>query len=154
MMDNLPSSPADGRDPGQAVALAEQFVAACNAHDLDAILSCLAPGAVHHARLADYPMAGIVNAFQATWTAIPDLRWEVIDIVATGDTVIVVADITGTHSGPYLGQAGTGEKIKVRNFDYCKISGGKFSEHWGLMDELHLLTQIHLLDDVLLTQMS
>lgn len=138
----------------ESKALARKFVDACNAHDMDRILSCLHPDCVHHARLADYPMMGVAAAFRATWTALPDLHWEILDLVAEGDTVVTATEITGTHEGSYLGQPGTGTRISIRNVDIARVADGLFVEHRGLMDELHLLVQIGILDDRLLTQMS
>uniref|UniRef100_UPI0037444BEA ester cyclase n=1 Tax=Pedobacter yulinensis TaxID=2126353 RepID=UPI0037444BEA len=41
----------------------------------------------------------------------PDARYEVDDLVAEHDRVVVRWRLLGTHEGPYLGIAATGEQI-------------------------------------------
>ncbi|PST83354.1 hypothetical protein C7T94_12310 [Pedobacter yulinensis] len=47
---------------------------------------------------------------QIRW-ALPDARYEVDDLVAEHDRVVVRWRLLGTHEGPYLGIAATGEQI-------------------------------------------
>ena len=45
--------------------------------------------------------------------AFPDLHFEIEEMIAEGDTVVARWTLTGTHTGPFLGVAPTGRKIRV-----------------------------------------
>ena len=74
--------------------------------------------------------------------AFPDLDFSIDNQIAEGDTVSAVATMTGTHRGEFMGVPATGRKISVQTLDTGKVRGGKFSEHWGLVDVPSMMAQL------------
>lgn len=135
-------------------ALVRRYFDACNRHDIDAVLACLHPDITHHSRLSEYPKDGVVFAFEATFGAFPDLTWTIRDLIAEGDRVATLVLIEGTHGGEYLGKAATGKRVRVFSVDVARVQDGRFIEHRGVLDELHLLAQIGVVPETFLAQMS
>lgn len=61
-----------------------------------------------------------------------DIRVEILDQVADGDTVATRKRIVGTHSRDFLGAAATGRAIEITVYDFVRLRAGKYIEHWGL----------------------
>jgi predicted ester cyclase len=59
---------------------------------------------------------------------------EVDDMIAEGDQVFVLARMTGTQRGEFMGIPATGHSIDVSVCDYSRVEGGALAEHWGVMD--------------------
>lgn len=149
----------DGREePGIQTTRTKQLVRryfdACNRRDMTAIFDCLHPDVVHHSRLSEYPKEGIAYAFAATFAAFPDLKWNVLEIIAEEDRVATLVLFEGTHEGEYLGKEPTGNRVRVHSVDVARVQDGKFIEHRGVLDELHLLAQIGVVPEMFLAQMS
>lgn len=134
--------------------VATRFFEACNTHDLDRIMGFFHPDIVHHARLSDYPKEGIAFVYELTLQAFPDLRWTIVEMIAEGDRVATLIRYDGTHSGDYLGVSNTGKKVDFFSINIARVVGDQFIEHRGVLDELHLLTQIGALPAPYLAQMS
>ena len=69
-------------------------------------------------------------------------HWEVHEIVAAGDRVMVRWTGHGTHSGEIMGLAPTGRSIKVDALTLLRIEDGKIAENWTLWDTLGMLQQL------------
>lgn len=134
--------------------LVEQYYAAANAHDVDAVLATLHPDCTHYSRLSEYPRAGVAFAFDVTFAAFPDMRWTVRRMIVEDDWAAALVFIEGTHSGPYLGKDATGKRIGVHSVDVARVEDGLFMEHRGVLDELHLIAQIGVVPETYLAQMS
>jgi steroid delta-isomerase-like uncharacterized protein len=134
--------------------LVRRYYDACNRRDMEAVFACFHPAIVHHSRLSEYPKDGIGYAFQATLAAFPDLRWEIVELIAEDERVAALVLVEGTHRGEYLGKAGDGRRVKVFSFDVARVQDGRFIEHRGVLDELHLLAQIGVVPETYLAQMS
>jgi steroid delta-isomerase-like uncharacterized protein len=81
----------------------------------------------------------IVMAMRA---GIPDLRYQILDLVATPGKVAVHVRLTGTHTGTLFGIPATGRTIDVRQMQIEWIEAGRISQHWRVTDELTLMRQI------------
>lgn len=134
--------------------VATRFFEACNTHDLDRIMSFFHPDIVHHARLSDYPKEGIAFVYELTLRAFPDLHWTIEEMIAEDDRVATLIRYRGTHLGDYLGQSNTGKRVDFYSINIARVVGDQFIEHRGVLDELHLLTQIGALPAPYLAQMS
>jgi steroid delta-isomerase-like uncharacterized protein len=65
------------------------------------------------------------------YTAFPDVKWTIEDVVAEGDRVVVRWTLTGTHKGPLLGIPPTGKQVKMWGISIYRIADGKIAEEWG-----------------------
>ena len=62
----------------------------------------------------------------------PDIKVEILDQVADGDRVCSRKELSGTHSGEFLGIAPTNKKVTFKVIDIIRIENGKYAEHWGI----------------------
>ena len=81
----------------------------------------------------------IIIGFRKTF---PDVRFEVKDVVAEGDRVVVRSVIHGTHQGQYMQFPATGKTIAIDATDIHRIENGVIVETWHIEDRLGLLQQI------------
>jgi predicted ester cyclase len=74
--------------------------------------------------------------------AFSDLKHVEEDMVAEGDRVAFRSRLEGTHTGEFMGVAGSDKQISVVEMGIMRIENGKIAEMWGLLDTLGLLRQI------------
>jgi predicted ester cyclase len=88
--------------------------------------------------------AGIKGLTAALRTAFPDMHATATTLVASNDGTQTFAQIetTGTNTGPYLGVPPSGRKIDLQIIESAKWKDGKMIEHWGVADNIALLTQM------------
>jgi len=72
----------------------------------------------------------------------PDLRHEIIDMVAEGDKVAVRLRVTGTHKGDFLGIPPTDNKLFLEEMGFISIIDAKITEGWISTDTMRLMKQI------------
>jgi predicted ester cyclase len=110
-------------------------------------------GVVEHNPL-DPRMGNDKSAAIATIQAIldntPDLKAEILDMVATGDRIAIRARFSGTDSGKGwgapMGAPATGKSFSVEAIDVVLIDGdGRFTEHYGLFDVPTMMQQLGLM---------
>ena len=75
-------------------------------------------------------------------TGFPDLREEILDIVAEGDRVAVRYIERGTHLGDFMGIAPSGNAYEKHGFALYRIADGRLAEAWCQEDELGFQRQI------------
>ena len=80
--------------------------------------------------------------YAAMRAAVPDARYEVDDLIAEGDKVVVRWRLLGTHEGSFQGIAPTGRAITLKGIAIYRVDRGKLMERWVVSD-LH-----GLLDDI------
>ena len=85
---------------------------------------------------------GPVNLVQMVLRAIPDLHYEIEQIMAKDDRVVAQLRGTGTHRGEFLGVAGTGRQIECNVINIYRFEDGKVIETWQLVDVWGLTRQM------------
>jgi steroid delta-isomerase-like uncharacterized protein len=68
--------------------------------------------------------------------------FEIEDVIAEGDRVVVRWTHTGTHVGEFLGMAPTGRSFNIAGIDIYRMQDGKLAEHWHVVDQFSLLVQL------------
>jgi steroid delta-isomerase-like uncharacterized protein len=94
--------------------------------------------------------AAAVATIQAILDNSPDMKAEILDMVATGDRVAVRARFTGTDNGKGwgapMGVPATGKAFSVEGIDVVTIDDdGRFIEHYGLFDVPSMMMQLGLM---------
>ena len=88
----------------------------------------------------DWPSGGPVGPqafrkyYAAIRAAVPDARYEVDDLSAEGDRVVVRWRLLGTHEGDFNGIAATGRAIVLKGIAIYRVSEGKLMERWVVSD--------------------
>jgi predicted ester cyclase len=67
-------------------------------------------------------------------TAIPDARFEILDLVAEGDRVAARLRITGTPRGDFGDIGATGEAIDIHGLALFRVCAGRIAEEWFFVD--------------------
>ena len=80
-------------------------------------------------------------------TAFPDLRFEIEDLIAEGDTVAGCLTMNGTHEGPLMGMPSTGRKVRQAHMHFVRFRDGKAVEHWGVRDDMGMMRQMGLMPE-------
>jgi steroid delta-isomerase-like uncharacterized protein len=86
--------------------------------------------------------AGVRARLEGMREAFPDLRFALEELIAEGSIVAVRYRWQGTHRGTFLGIAPTGRRLSVRGMDFYRIERGRLLEHWDLVDEFGMLSQL------------
>ena len=76
------------------------------------------------------------------FTAFPDARISIVEMVAEGDKVAAHIIFQGTQLGEFQGIAPTGKQVTVSGMAIFAFTGGKVSEGWLALDNLGLLQQL------------
>jgi predicted ester cyclase len=85
---------------------------------------------------------GFAAFYSAIRTALPDARYEVDDMIAEGDKVVVRWRLLGTHQGDFRGIAPTGRAIALKGIAIYRVDGGMLMERWVVTDLHGLLEEI------------
>lgn len=82
----------------------------------------------------------------------PDVRFELADVVAEGDWVVVRCYMLGTHLGtgrhPFVhegllaGVEPTGKEMRVQHIHMFKLKDGQIVEHWACRDDVGMVRQL------------
>jgi len=76
------------------------------------------------------------------YSAFPDGRIAIGQVIAEGDTVALRATFHGTQTGRFHDIPPTGKAVAVPAQDMYRMSEGKIVVHWGGPNQLSLLQQL------------
>jgi steroid delta-isomerase-like uncharacterized protein len=126
------------------MAVLGKFAEAVNTGKFELFDEAVAPDSVEHDPAPGQVAgpAGYRLVFSELRTAFPDMKVEPVTLVADEDSLAFAYDLTGTHTGPFLGIPGSGKSVKVRGMQISKFKDGKMVERWGSSDQLGILQQI------------
>jgi predicted ester cyclase len=130
----------------QNKAIVRKYTELTNARDLDGAFAHFSPSFVDHAVRPGMPpgIQGTRLFFNMMFTAFPDLRATIQDIIAEGDKVVDRMTCEGTHQGMFMGTPPTGKRVKWSFIDINRIVDGKVVEHWAEVDTMSIMQQLGL----------
>ena len=83
-----------------------------------------------------------ITPFQVSF---PDMRMEIIELVAEGDSVVGRFTCSATHLGEWLGHPPTGRRFEaIDEVSIFRFREGRIVEAWGIEDNLTRLEQLGL----------
>ena len=115
-------------------AILDRYVAAINALELSAFPAIFTESYIQHSGRSPSGLPAQIENTQRLHAAWPDLHLQVEDRIIDADKVVARCLYTGTHSQTVRGFAPTGRKIAFATIDIWRVEGGKFAEHWDLVD--------------------
>lgn len=116
-----------------------------NKRNLDAAKEFIASS--HAMQLIDLPDSGIGpeayarNVVQFV-RAFPDLKFKVLDMVAEGEKVVALWNISGTHKGEFRGIAPTAKKVSVDGITISQLADGRIMDSYVSLDMWSLMQQL------------
>lgn len=85
---------------------------------------------------------GLRAFFTGLRAAFPDLRYEVLAQFQDGDSHIGHVRVSGTMTGAFAGMPPSNESATWEEMHVARMANGKIVEHWGVADQLAMLTQL------------
>jgi predicted ester cyclase len=85
---------------------------------------------------------GFRDFYAGVRSAFPDTRYEVDDLIAEGDRVVVRWRLLGTHLGPFGERKPTGRPITLKGIAIYRVEDGMLMERWVVYDLDGLIRQI------------
>ena len=126
-------------------ATLRRFYDSINAGDVDRFGELLADDFVEHEETPGLAPTkeGVKEFFRMYIAAFPNLRFDVEDILASGDKVVARVRVTGTHEGEFMGMPATGKSVDVQAIDIVRFGDdGLAHEHWGVFDAMAMMQQL------------
>lgn len=72
----------------------------------------------------------------------PDLAFDIQDVIAENDKVVLRSIFTGTHLGDLYGVAPTGNQVRTEQIHILRLDCGRIAEHWAARDHSKLAEQL------------
>jgi predicted ester cyclase len=86
--------------------------------------------------------AEVITGVAQRLKSVPDLRWEIKDVLASANQVTVRGQATGTPAGEFMGAPRTGKSFKVMSIDVHTIEGGKMVRSYHIEDWIGAVRQL------------
>ena len=86
----------------------------------------------------DEVVAGIGQRLKS----VPDLKWEIKEILVSGNQVTVRGEATGTPAGEFMGAPHSGKSFKLMSIDVHTLEGGKMVRSYHIEDWLGAVRQL------------
>ncbi len=86
----------------------------------------------------DEVIAGIGQRLKS----VPDLKWEIKEILVSGNQVTVRGEATGTPAGEFMGAPHTGKSFKLMSIDVHTLEDGKMVRSYHIEDWLGAVRQL------------
>lgn len=130
-----------------ALAIAQRYFDAWNAHDSEALVASFAPGGVY--RDPNVPQgldaAGTAQYAAGLAAAFPDLSFELVSTGLTGDGLVAAQWVMrGTNTGSFQGLPPTGREIALPGADFIRADGDGVHTVDGYFDGRTMVEQLGL----------
>ncbi len=124
----------------------KELYSAFNSHDLERFLSLHTEDIFYEQVAADGAVAQGMEEYRAftknSFTALPDLKCELISFFSTGNRQCEEVVMTGTQTGDYFGIAPTGKPFSFRGVLVRELREGKTSRLSIYWDNVSVLRQL------------
>lgn len=117
-----------------------RYVAALNAHEFDGMDEFIADEVVLNGEPGTRD--DVITVQKHDIDAVPDLHWEVKELLFDRDRIAVRAVNTGTPAKEWLGVPPSGASFEITEHAIYKVSDGRFVQMTALHDSSDLLRQL------------
>jgi steroid delta-isomerase-like uncharacterized protein len=102
------------------------------------------PGLVNHnpAPGEEPTLAGFKQKVAGFKASFPDLKEELQDIIASGDTVATRWVVTGSQQQELMGIPASGQTIRVEGMNFYRLKNGRVTDIWTQFDGVALMQQL------------
>jgi predicted ester cyclase len=84
----------------------------------------------------------VIAGLGARLKSVPDLKWQIKDIVVSGNQVVVRGEATGTPAGEFFGAPHTGKSFKIMSIDVHTLEDGKMVRSYHIEDWMGAVRQL------------
>jgi predicted ester cyclase len=112
--------------------------------DVAGFRAVMHPEVVNHEPPPGAPpgLDGMIQAMLWVKQGFSERRFEIHQVIAEGDTVVVYCSFHGRHTGQFMGLAPTNQPVAHRQVHIVRFQDGKVVEHWPVRDDLGLGRQL------------
>ena len=114
------------------------------ANDVEALRDVVSDEFVNHeAPEGTPPGLGSITMFMHLLNqAFSEQRWEIHDVLAEDEKVVIRCTHSGVHTGDYFGLPATGRRFAYKQMHIIRVVDGKGVEHWAVRDDTSLMHQL------------
>jgi predicted ester cyclase len=87
-------------------------------------------------------LGGITTFMHLLDQAFSEQRWEIHDVIAEDDKVVLRCTHSGVHTGDFFGLPATGRRFAYHQMHIVRVVDGKGVEHWAVRDDADLMRQL------------
>jgi predicted ester cyclase len=88
---------------------------------------------------------GLAWYWEGFGASFSDIERRTIETIATPGHLTTVEDLSGRHTGEWMGHAPTGKRFAVRAVQVIALKDGRVVGRWGSTDQLGMFQQLGLL---------
>lgn len=88
------------------------------------------------------PRDKVASAIAGFSKAIPDLKWEIKELLVSGNRVVVRGEASGTPAGAFMGVAHGGKSFRIMSIDIHTVENGKLSRAYHVEDWMSAVRQL------------
>lgn len=126
-----------------ALAAAHAVFDAINSGDLSVLPQCVTDDFVDHGSPFAIEPGPDGYARILTWvTRVLRLQYEVVDVIETGDRIVLRAVARGPGVAEVHGPPAVGRDYAMSTIHVYRTDGDRLVEHWGVRDELGAMVQL------------
>ena len=81
------------------------------------------------------------------YSAFPDLKVTVNQLVAERDLMVGHMTTKGTQTGEFMGIPASGKKISIAEMNMVRIANGKAVERWGQANAMAMMRQLGVIPE-------
>nr|BFE59728.1 hypothetical protein GCM10020063_042540 [Dactylosporangium thailandense] len=118
----------------------DRYCDALNAHEFDRMDEFVSESILSHGQSAT--RADVVAALKGIADAVPDIHWEIKEVVIHGETLACHSVNHGTPTKEWLGVAPTGARIEIDEVAMYRVRDGKFVQMSNVHDVEALKKQL------------
>jgi predicted ester cyclase len=86
----------------------------------------------------DEVIAGVAGRLKS----VPDLTWQIKDVIVSGNQVTVRGEASGTPAGEFFGAPHTGKSFRVMSIDVHTLQDGRMVRSWHIEDWIGAVRQL------------
>lgn len=124
------------RSPEELRALAARFFDYFNSRNLEGLDNeVVGEEYIQHSPGVDPSRKALIDYLERTMIAYDEGRFDVDDMIAEGDKVLIRWTFSGKHTGPFGTVLPSGRFITIKGMDLWRFNAaGKIAEAWFYMD--------------------
>jgi predicted ester cyclase len=84
----------------------------------------------------------VIAGIAARLKSVPDLKWQIKEVLVAGNQVTIRGEATGTPAGEFMGAAHTGKSFKVMSIDVHTIESGRMVRSYHVEDWIGAVRQL------------
>ena len=84
----------------------------------------------------------VIAGVAARQKSVPDLKWEIKEVLVSGNQVTVRGEATGTPAAEFFGAAPTGKPFRIMSIDVHTIEGGRMVRSYHIEDWMGAVRQM------------